>query len=328
MFYYHPNLGRNMKPLFILQLLFIYSPSVLSEGLFFRNDYLYNEDVEGFIKYHEIPVNWHDAWLRCYFEDAILASPINYKMAIIMTNMINLCRTNHVGIFTGIHSMFSKGNYRSVEGIPLSKITHKWEQTEPNNRNDSENCIVMRASGGFTDVNCKDTYPYICYKKASTVKSMNNNCGTTDDQYLDYVSRTGSCYKVHSVSRNWTRAYMACEAEGAHLIILNSETEAQVVNEMLQKYELLERRVVFAGYHDFEERGEFLTVHGQTVEEAGYAKFAQSHFHNGVYQSCGSLLESVELFEMECNKTLIFICEKNPETLVKDEVVESCRPSF
>ncbi|XP_026323011.1 C-type mannose receptor 2-like [Hyposmocoma kahamanoa] len=319
---------RRMKSLFVLQLFFIYSPSVLGEGLVFRNDYLYNKEVEGFLKYHEVPANWHDARLKCYLEGATLASPVNDKMASAMTNTIKQCEANHFGIFTGIHSTFSKGDYRSVEGVPLSKIPHKWQNTEPNNQNDSENCIIMQASGSFADVNCKDTYPYMCYKKTSTVKSMDYNCGTTDDQYLDYVSRTGSCYKVHTDKRNWTRAYMACEAEGAHLIIINNETEAEVVKELFQKYKFsnLKGTIVFAGYHDFEERGDFLTIHGQTLKEAGYTAFEPGQPDNyGNNQPCGGLFASARLDDMWCNSLLYYICEKNPDTLVRDDVVKSCR---
>lgn len=58
---------------------------------------------------------------------------------------------------------------------------------------------------------------------------------------------------------------MACEAEGAHLIIINSETEASVIRELSKKfgYTKLTEFIVYAGYHDFGEFGDFLTIHGK-----------------------------------------------------------------
>lgn len=58
---------------------------------------------------------------------------------------------------------------------------------------------------------------------------------------------------------------MACEAEGAHLIIINSEAEAEVVKELFTKHKFttLQGTIAFAGYHDFQERGTFLTIYGK-----------------------------------------------------------------
>lgn len=56
------------------------------------------------------------------FTGATLASPLNDKMANAMTNMTRQCDANHFGIFTGIHSIFSKGDYRSIEGNLIYKL--------------------------------------------------------------------------------------------------------------------------------------------------------------------------------------------------------------
>lgn len=35
---------------------------------FFRYDYTYHEDIQGWLKFHPIPATWHDARLRCQLE--------------------------------------------------------------------------------------------------------------------------------------------------------------------------------------------------------------------------------------------------------------------
>lgn len=42
-----------------------------------------------------------------------------------------------------------------------------------------------------------------------------------------YTEDTGS-YKVYNEPKNWTNAREACENDGAHLAIVNSEKEANV----------------------------------------------------------------------------------------------------
>jgi hypothetical protein len=46
--------------------------------------------------------------------------------------------------------------------------------------------------------------------------------------YIEKISVTGSCYKVPIIVYSWNEAYAECEAEGAHLVVLNSEAEHEV----------------------------------------------------------------------------------------------------
>lgn len=91
-----------------------------------------------------------------------------------------------------------------------------------------------------------------------------------------FDARTGSCYKFHTVPRTWSRAYMACSAEGGHLTIINSDTEATVIRELFAKHpggSMLGnfwKDVAFVGFHDWNEHGEWLTIHGKDLTLATF----------------------------------------------------------
>ncbi|XP_026323037.1 hemolymph lipopolysaccharide-binding protein [Hyposmocoma kahamanoa] len=227
-------------------------------------------------------------------------------------------------VFTGIHSTFSRGDYFSVEGVPLAKIPHTWAMGEPDNENDEEQCLVMLADGTFADMKCSKAFPYLCYKKVTPGMSM-TECGTPDPSYV-LDKRTGSCYKFHQFPRTWSRAYMTCAAEGGYLVVINSEVEAKAMSELFRKmghsipnngaYETISAHI---GFHDWDEHGEWVTIHGDTLIDAGYSKFSGGEPNNLSTEFCGGLFRSGYLDDFWCHRRGQFICEKDPEFLTCDE---------
>ncbi|XP_047987677.1 hemolymph lipopolysaccharide-binding protein-like [Leguminivora glycinivorella] len=94
----------------------------------------------------------------------------------------------------------------------------------------------------------------------------------------EYKHNTGSCYKFHRVAQTWHRAARICHAEGGHLAIINSKKESQEIKTIFEKNP---GSTIFGAEHDFIaligawnwniQDGEWLTVNGQTLEEAGFA---------------------------------------------------------
>ena len=84
-------------------------------------------------------------------------------------------------------------------------------------------------------------------------------------------SRTNKCYKFHLEPRNFSRASFACNAEGGHLAVINSDTEATVLKEIFAKipkytmYGMVEswKDAALIGYYDWGEHGVWRTVHGR-----------------------------------------------------------------
>lgn len=48
------------------------------------------------------------------------------------------------------------------------------------------------------------------------------------------MSVTGSCYRISRIEATWNEANAKCQAEGAHLVILNNEQELETLNNLFQ----------------------------------------------------------------------------------------------
>ncbi|XP_063361843.1 C-type mannose receptor 2-like [Cydia amplana] len=292
----------------------------------FRNDYKFYEAAGGWFKLHEVPASWNNAWYKCFREGAVLASPENENLFSTMKTLVAE-HTKSCGVYTGIHATFSKGDYYSIEGTPLSKIPVFWAPDEPDNFQNGEDCIVMLLNGTVADVQCTDVYPFLCFKK-KTKNMFTSGCGTVDTGYT-FDPRTGSCYKFHRLPQTWHRAFAACSGEGGHLAIINSDLEAQVIKELYGKNPdstmpgNFVKHSSHIGHCDWGERGLWLTIHGQTLKEAGYDKWSNGEPANSTQAStgqyCGAVHRPGTLNDVWCNMPTPFICEKAPDSLVDDE---------
>ncbi|KAJ8709551.1 hypothetical protein PYW08_009555 [Mythimna loreyi] len=285
----------------------------------FRCDYRYSSTVKGWFKHIVIPANWYDARLRCELEGAFLVSPSTLK---IKSEMIHIIKNSTLKreIFTGIHATLSQGDYHSIAGTPLVKLPVSWAVNEPNNLHNKESCITFDSNGVIADRSCEETRPYICYR-AGDPQVPANECGTVDPEY-HFDTRTNKCYKFHKVARNYTRAAFACAAEGGYLAIINNVVEATVLGQIFSQIDPNEimvgrpdwwKNVTFIGFHNWRERVEWRTVHGQTLTEAGYDEFYPGEPNgedNGEY--CGCIFRSGLLCNIWCDKEFTFICEKTP----------------
>ncbi|XP_072932314.1 macrophage mannose receptor 1-like [Epargyreus clarus] len=293
----------------------------------YRCDYTYYPEAEGWLKLHNIPANFQEARFQCDFEGGVLASPLNNGLRLAMKILISKELRSNLPILTGIHAV-SKTDFVSIEGTPLWRIHHEWAAGEPDNCDNNEQCIAVLDDGSFADVHCNHTFPYICYKKAPRSVRL-NECGTIDREY-NFENRTGSCYKFHSVPRAWQRAHMACVAEGAHLVIINSDTEAQVIKELFAKHprnsyvNIYSDSHAWVGFNNWGEMGEYRTVDGRTLKEAGYAKFAKDEPNDKVTKFvCGGVDLSAGLDDSRCDTPHPFFCEKDPDSLLCEEEIPS-----
>ncbi|CAH1641629.1 unnamed protein product [Spodoptera littoralis] len=288
-----------------------------TEASSFRCDYKYSSKAKGWFKHFVVPATWADARLCCTLEGAILASPLNADIEAEIKHIIQNFFTAKSEIFTGLHATSSHGDFYTIDGVPLSAISLAWAKNEPNNAKNNEHCITFDGNGKAADRSCHETRPYICFRSGD-LKTEANECGTIDpDYHLD--ARTGSCYKFHTVPRTFGRAHFACSAEGGHLAIINSDVEATVLKELYAKYPnetmigTFGKDAAFIGFAAWDEHGQWTTIHGKTLDEAGYSKFSPGEpKHSANEEFCGSMYRSGLLNDLWCSKPAPFICEKQP----------------
>ncbi|KAJ8709546.1 hypothetical protein PYW08_009550 [Mythimna loreyi] len=289
----------------------------LIEGAF-RCDYNYIPTSKSWFKHHVMPATWDDARTTCSLEGATLASPITEVLELDMIEIIEKSFTPETEVFTGIHASTPAGAFHTIEGIPFSEIPLTWAPNQPDNKNDKEKCITLNGKGEIADRSCEEPRPFICY--SGNVKAKPNECGNHDPEYfLD--KRMNKCYKLHSTPRNFSRAFLACSAEGGHLAIINSDLEAKVLIDLFAKYPAKDmlgngayfwKEVAFVGFYDWG-FGDWKTIEGQPIMEAGYAKFKSGEPNNSAPgEKCGSMYRKGELNDLWCDRPAAFFCEKFP----------------
>jgi hypothetical protein len=100
------------------------------------------------------------------------------------------------------------------------------------------------------------------YVSAPNLKAAVGNSAAGQEQ-LSGVTR----YSIHTTGKNWDEARRICDQEGGHLVIINSEAEFRVLQDL---YELAPvtndvdtNSWAFIGLHDRFVEGEFLTIQGK-----------------------------------------------------------------
>jgi hypothetical protein len=73
-------------------------------------------------------------------------------------------------------------------------------------------------------------------------------------------------YKFHPVALTWRDALHVCEQEGAHLAIINSQEEANLIKGLYARHPKVQNSEdkdhAFLGYHDLYTEGKFETIFG------------------------------------------------------------------
>ncbi|CAK1546901.1 unnamed protein product [Leptosia nina] len=120
-----------------------------------------------------------------------------------MTMMLKGTHAELIGIYTGIHAKFSKGDFYSIGGLAPGKMPLQWHLLiyEPDNEQNDEQCIAMHSNETIADT-ISWTYELVAV----------------------------TTYKFHNIALNYSRAFMACSAEGLDLAIINSEVEGHVLS--------------------------------------------------------------------------------------------------
>jgi hypothetical protein len=76
-------------------------------------------------------------------------------------------------------------------------------------------------------------------------------------------------YKFHKSGKTWDEARKICKQEGGHLVIINSEEESKVLQNLFARAPNIQgvnhNDYAFIGIHDRFVEGEYLTIFGKTT---------------------------------------------------------------
>nr|CAD7403770.1 unnamed protein product [Timema poppensis] len=121
-------------------------------------------------------------------------------------------------------------------------------------------------------------------------------------------------YKFHVTPLSWEEARLTCYREGAHLAILNSETENGVLKRLFAKFPSFETESplntqAYLGVNDILVEGHFVTVFGTPLSSVGYAPWLAGEPSGGT-EDCVVLSRTGLLNDVPCDIELPFFCEQ------------------
>nr|CAD7589169.1 unnamed protein product [Timema genevievae] len=129
-------------------------------------------------------------------------------------------------------------------------------------------------------------------------------------------------YKLHREHTTWEEARRTCLKEGAHLLIVNSETEAlRVVKVTYDRFPNLGDLIYF-GINDLHTEGHFISVFdsmiiifflGQPLTSVGYAEWMPNEPNDASgNEDCVHIYKiKLQLNDVSCDTKLPFICEQS-----------------
>ncbi|KAJ8706372.1 hypothetical protein PYW08_010998 [Mythimna loreyi] len=312
----------------MFKLLIFVSLLFITDLVWSKPDYIYNKEVDGWLKLHPFPATWEAAFQTCHYEGAVLASPINPELAKTLRSMMN--ESNLDSILLGVHT-FSPGYFVSIEGVPLADFSITFGNIYSTSSSSSSSsssyykvvktqktdngCMSLSSDGKALLSSCEISLPYICYKKRDNATLL-NECGTFDNEYKLHKA-TGSCYKHHKNPKSWVTAYRICAGEGAYLIIINNQREADAISKDYLEPPTKGNRggATYTGIRDWTSDQTWLSIHGEKIENLfkKWAKNAKKSDPSGFY-NCGLFWAQRTLETVYCEHPNNFICEKDPNT--------------
>ncbi|XP_069699263.1 hemolymph lipopolysaccharide-binding protein-like isoform X2 [Periplaneta americana] len=122
-------------------------------------------------------------------------------------------------------------------------------------------------------------------------------------------------YKFHTDFQSWYEARQTCAQEGAHLAVINSETETKALLRFWipnpKMFDDWRNDWAYIGIHDHYVEGQYVTIFDTPVNETGFSKWYSSEPDGGASQNCGVVRRNLgTLGNAPCNVKLAFFCEQ------------------
>ncbi|KAM3963069.1 C-type lectin 11 [Aphomia sociella] len=294
----------------------------------YRNDYIYNKKSNAFYKLHIEAAQENQAAYICVEEGAHLMV-VDSNIDIVQFHEMYK-QFPDLGGYVWVGN--DKAQHQSAEEEAIYVYTDEGEETTMAPLPWNRVCNILTRHGELESYRCTHSIPFICKVDANEAP-YDDACDIYGNGY-EYVSSVGSCYKIPRLTYSWNEAYSECRAQGAHLVVLNSEEEHDAVWQIMKKTRPLPNSYgpayYIAGFRTEPSSDDsprvFKTIFNQTIEEAGYSKWAYPEPNNiNGNENCGSLYEGDgKLNDQECNKRYGFICEKEKHSINLDNEQDIC----
>ncbi|XP_047988038.1 secretory phospholipase A2 receptor-like isoform X3 [Leguminivora glycinivorella] len=279
------------------------SPAVSKQ---YRSDYTYDKNTDSFYKMHTEQASTDRAHTTCQAEGARLMAPESEQDLALIHGMFK--KFPDIGRLVLVDGNGAGHDEADEDEEPIINLEG---ETDFDSR---RKCEVVNREGQIESSICYFELPFICKVNAKDAP-YNEECGTYSNDYVSKISLTGSCYRIARIKANWNEAYANCQAEGAHLAILNNEGEFEIVKGLIEKIpRSVEDWQFFVGVRAEEKKSPiiFKTVFNQTLEQVGYAPWDNNEPNNSFgIEYCVSLIRTTCKYnDTVCRNRYSYICEK------------------
>ncbi|XP_077284192.1 macrophage mannose receptor 1-like [Arctopsyche grandis] len=273
----------------------------------FRLDYEYVDDLKKYYKLHKIPLSWGDAAMTCMAEGGNLYVPNSFE------ELTTLQGKDLLGSWIGVHDKYAEGVFYTIKGQKLSDSYFNWAKNEPNDLTKDEDCVALKNDKTYQDLGCLNKLKFTCEFNNPII--YDQNCDTYDNQYTlePFLEK---CYKLHNTPMTWHQAVRICQAENANLAFINDEREANHLKSKFIQFGLPYGNIsMHIGLSDLIIQGIPMNLQGVKVSETKYNRWSSYQLEN--FQRCGSVTQDILFDKIDCNKRLIFMCEKSSKQNTK-----------
>jgi hypothetical protein len=171
-----------------------------------------------------------------------------------------------------------------------------WNNGEPNNFANKEDCMQMRFTGKWNDANCAAAFPAVCEKPAQFRYCPSGYA------YSDVIA-DGRCYKLLIDAKTRNDQTTLCSSSGAHLVTVESGEE----NRYLKDYWAPSFSYIFLGFNDRVREGNFVWDYG-TSNFTNWAIGQPDNNNNN--QDCACMYSKTELWsDFRCESLHPAFCE-------------------
>ncbi|KAJ9596773.1 hypothetical protein L9F63_012204 [Diploptera punctata] len=260
----------------------------------------------GHYKLHNVSErrSWHEAHATCAREGSHLLILNSEHEENVIKFLIEISHTRGRLHWLGFHDQYREGKYITVCNGTLEYA--KWYPGRPEGSKQL-NCgyyLYHNATHhGMADGDCTWSGPFICEDENIEKRPSLPHSG--------YLKAPGSLgyYKKYKELKKFQAAIQACENDGSHLIIINSDLEERVMMVLAGKGSH------WVGIHDSYSEGKYLTVFNDTLKSTGYSKWYPGDPNDVEWIDEDCLVFTYQskarrgLADFNCEEKLPFVCE-------------------
>ncbi|XP_067004843.2 hemolymph lipopolysaccharide-binding protein-like [Anabrus simplex] len=181
-----------------------------------------------------------------------------------------------------------------------------------------KNSVRIKGDNATTDVEMDVAHTYL--QCGGTERIMLSTMATTMElkssaMREDYELFPGlGFYKLHTIGKDWPTARSICVQEGGHLMVINSDAEAEVVKTLFSRKPKFsgtwDQINVFVGISDDLKEGQYMAVTGEPLDKTGYSRWGSGEPDGKTNQNYVIVREDGLLRDALNEAVLGFICEQ------------------